>query len=435
MRQSASPKFRTMTSAMRAQGPAHIAMFGIAAHGHVNPSLEVIRELVARGHRVTYAIPESFADKVAETGAEPRTYDTVLFQDDMPEDAELIDYVEPFLTEAIQALPQHLTAYEGDEPDLILYDITAYPAHLLARRWGVPAVELAPSFVAWEGYKEEVFDPKYGHLRHSERGRAYYARFRAWLAEHGMPDTDPDRLTGRPRRCLALIPELFQPHADRVDTSVYSFVGRCHATRHDDGQWRRPDTLAPTDRVLLISLGSTWTREPGFYRACVDAFGDLPGWHVVLQIGGYVDPDGLGALPANIETHTWVPQLSVLQQADAFVTHAGAGGSQEALSCGVPMVAVPQAVDQFRNAQTLQSLGVARQLPKEEITAESLRAAVLALADDPRVAARCAEVKARMAAEGGPERAADLIEAELPAGPLSGTTEPAAWLMGSRAAG
>ena len=41
--------------------PAHIAMFSIAAHGHVNPSLDVIRELVARGHRVTYAIPPVFA--------------------------------------------------------------------------------------------------------------------------------------------------------------------------------------------------------------------------------------------------------------------------------------------------------------------------------------------------------------------------------------
>jgi MGT family glycosyltransferase len=414
MRQSASLKFRTMTSAMRAKTPAHIAMFGIAAHGHVNPSLEVIRELVARGHRVTYAIPASFAEKVAETGAEPRTYDTILFRDDVPEGAELIDYVEPFLTEAMQALPQHLMAYEADEPDLILYDITAYPALVLAHRWGVPAVELSPSFVSWEGYKEEVFDPVYGQLRTSERGQAYYARYRAWLAENGMPGTDPDRLTGRPRRCLALIPELFQPHADRVDPSVYSFVGCCHSGRHDE-EWRRPDGLAATDRVLLVSLGTTWTKEPGFYRACVEAFGDLPGWHVVLQIGEYVDPDGLGALPANIETRTWVPQLSVLRQADVFVTHAGAGGSQEALSCGVPMVAVPQAVDQFRNAGTLQSLGVARQLPKEEVTAEALREAVLALAEDPGVAARCAAVRARLAAEGGPKRAADLIEDELPA--------------------
>lgn len=57
---------------------AHIAMFSIAAHGHVNPSLEVIRELVGRGHRVSYAIPPSFAEKVAATGAEPVLYTSVL---------------------------------------------------------------------------------------------------------------------------------------------------------------------------------------------------------------------------------------------------------------------------------------------------------------------------------------------------------------------
>ena len=34
---------------------AHIAMVGIPAVSHVLPSLEIIRELVIRGHRVTYA--------------------------------------------------------------------------------------------------------------------------------------------------------------------------------------------------------------------------------------------------------------------------------------------------------------------------------------------------------------------------------------------
>lgn len=58
--------------------PAHIAMFSIALHGHVNPSLEVIRELVARGHRVTYAIPPLLADKVAEAGAEPKLWNSTL---------------------------------------------------------------------------------------------------------------------------------------------------------------------------------------------------------------------------------------------------------------------------------------------------------------------------------------------------------------------
>lgn len=79
--------------------PAHIAIFSFAAHGHVNPSLEVIRELVARGHRVTYAIPPAFADKVARTGAEVKPWHSTLpTPDDGPSawGTTLLDHVEPW---------------------------------------------------------------------------------------------------------------------------------------------------------------------------------------------------------------------------------------------------------------------------------------------------------------------------------------------------
>ncbi|CAM5355336.1 macrolide-inactivating glycosyltransferase [Streptomyces atroolivaceus] len=391
---------------------AHIAMFSIAAHGHVNPSLEVIRELVARGHRVSYAIPASFAEKVAATGAEPVIYTSTLPTD--PEDwgSEPIDYIEPFLDDAVQALPQLVAAFEGDEPDLVLHDITAYPARVLAHRWGVPAVQLWPNLVPWEGYEEEVGEPMNAELKKTGQGRAYFERFAAWLAENGLGDLSADDFVARPRRGLVLIPEALQPNADRVDHGRFTFVGACQGDRADQGEWKRP---AGAGKVLLVSLGSSYTDEPAFYRECVKAFGDLPGWHVVLQIGAHVDPSALGDVPDNVEVHSWVPQLAVLRQADAFITHAGAGGSQEGLATGTPMVAVPQAVDQFGNADMLQALGVARHLPKEEADAVSLRAAVLALVDDPDVAARLAGIRERMAGEGGTARAADLIEAELPA--------------------
>ncbi|MFE4213486.1 macrolide-inactivating glycosyltransferase [Streptomyces sp. NPDC056844] len=393
--------------------PAHIAMFSIAAHGHVNPSLEVIRELVARGHRVSYAIPASFAGTVAAAGAEPVIYTSVLPTADNPEDwgTELIDNIEPFLEDAVQALPQLADAFEGDEPDLVLHDITSYPARVLAHRWGVPAVQLWPNLVPWEGYAEEVGDPATAELKQTGRGRAYYARFAAWLAENGLGDLSSDDFVARPRRGLVLIPEALQPNADRVDHARFTFVGACQGDRAGQGEWKRP---AEAEKVLLVSLGSSFTDEPAFYRECVKAFGDLPGWHVVLQIGSRVDPSALGDVPDGVEVHSWVPQLSVLKQADAFITHAGAGGSQEGLATATPMVAVPQAVDQFGNADMLQALGVARHLPKEEADAASLRAAVLALVDDPEVAARLARIQERMAGEGGSVRAADLIEAELP---------------------
>ncbi|MFG3497170.1 macrolide-inactivating glycosyltransferase [Streptomyces sp. NPDC047928] len=391
---------------------AHIAMFSIAAHGHVNPSLEVIRELVARGHRVSYAIPASFAEQVAATGARPVIYTSTLPTDDDPDawGTELIDNLEPFLDDAIQALPQLAEAFAGDEPDLVLHDITSYPARVLAHRWGVPAVSLSPNLVAWDGYEEEVGEPMTARLRASERGRAYYDRFAAWLAENGVA-THPDPFVGRPRRSIVLIPRALQPNADRVDESVHTFVGACQGDRSEQGEWRRP---AGAERVLLVSFGSVVTKQPAFYRACVEAFGDLPGWHVVLQIGRYVDPAELGELPGNIEAHPWVPQLAILRQADAFITHAGAGGSQEGLATATPMVAVPQMTDQFGNADMLAALGVARHLPMADATPETLRAAVLELADDPDVARRLADIQARMAGEGGTGRAADLIEAEIP---------------------
>ncbi|MER7697785.1 macrolide-inactivating glycosyltransferase [Streptomyces sp. NPDC096095] len=392
---------------------AHIAMFSIAAHGHVNPSLDVIRELVDRGHRVSYAIPASFAEKVAGTGARPVIYTSTLPTDDDPDawGTELIDNIEPFLDDALQALPQLAEAFAGDEPDLVLHDITSYPARVLAHRWGVPAVSLWPNLVPWEGYEEEVGEPMTAELKQTERGKAYYARFDDWLAENGLGHVSSDDFVARPRRGLVLIPEALQPNADRVNREMYTFVGACQGDRADQGEWTRP---AGAEKVLLVSLGSSFTKQPAFYRACVDAFGDLPGWHVVLQIGAHVDPAELGDVPDSVEVCSWVPQLAVLKQADAFITHAGAGGSQEGLATGTPMVAVPQAVDQFGNADMLQSLGVARRLSMEEADAATLREAVLALVGDPEVAARCERLSERTVREGGTPRAADLIEAELP---------------------
>lgn len=388
-------------------------MFSIAAHGHVNPSLEVIRELVARGHRVTYAIPPALADKVAGTGAEVKPWQSTLPGPDADPEAwgeALLDNVEPFLDDAVQALPQLAEAYRDDVPDLVLHDTASYPARVLAHRWGVPAISLAPHMVAWEGYEEEVAAPMWEEPKKTERGRAYYARFRSWLEENGI-DQHPDDFTGRPARSLVLIPKALQWNADRVDEKVYTFVGACQGDRRAEGDWQRP---SDAEKVVLVSLGSAFTKRPEFYRQCVRAFGDLPGWHLVLQIGKHVDPAELGEVPPGVEVRSWVPQLAVLRQADLFVTHAGAGGSQEGLATATPMIAVPQAADQFGNASVLEGLGVARQLATEDATAEALREAALALVEDQEVARRLKEIQAQMAEEGGTRRAADLIEAELP---------------------
>ncbi|WP_370881787.1 macrolide family glycosyltransferase [Catenuloplanes nepalensis] len=387
-------------------------MVSIPFHGHVNPSLDLVRALVARGHRVTYANDPSFAETVRATGAELRPYDSTL-PTDGGADLDGIDQLTLFLDDAIAMLPQLRGAYAADRPDLFLYDIAGSPARLLGASWGVPAIQLSPTYVPWEGYEEEMAEVIDG-MKADPRGAAYHRRFTEWLTAQGSPITDGPAFMGRPDRGLSLIPRALQPHADRVDPAVFQFVGPLLGARATAGDWTRP---AGAEKVLLVSLGSAFTRHPDFYRRCIAAFGTLPGWHTVLQIGGQVDPSELGEVPPSVEVHPWVPQPAILAQADAFLTHAGMGGSAEGLFHGVPMIAAPQAADQFANAEQLAALGVGRVISLETVTADELRAALIALTTDPAVAARSAELSREVRAESGVDRAVGLIEAALPAAP------------------
>jgi len=330
--------------------PAHIAMIGVPIVSHVLPSLPLVRELVTRGHRVTYANDPHVSDRITSVGAElvPITSTLPVADNDWPADPIAASTL--FLDNAIQSLPQLLAAYGDDPADLYLYDIGAYAARALAEAQQQPLLQLSPTFVGWKGFEDEVT----AHLRKLPGADIYRAAFTQWLAECGATTTDMDVFSGPPSRALALIPKAMQPNADRVDTDTVTFVGPCFDTHEIPADWTRPTTAS---RVLLVSLGSAYTRQPEFYRQCIAAFGDLPDWHVVLQIGKYTNPSELGHIPSNIETHSWVPQRAILERADAFITHAGMGSCGEGLQAGVPMIAVPQAAEQFMNADRLVELG------------------------------------------------------------------------------
>ncbi|MGW6466265.1 macrolide family glycosyltransferase [Streptomyces rubiginosohelvolus] len=382
---------------------SHIAIIGIPIVSHVLPSLGIVRELVARGHRVTYANDPVVADRIAATCAElvPCASTLPVADNDWP--ADPVAAMGLFLDDAVQALPRLHAAYDHDPADLYLYDIGAYAARALAESQGRPLMQLSPSFVAWEGYEEEVA----AHLRDLPGATAYRERFARWLAGCGASTLDVDAFSGPPARALALIPRAMQPSADKVDPGTVTFVGPCFDADADTDPWVRPEGA---ERVLLISLGSAYTHRPEFYRHCLAAYGNLPGLHVVLQIGKYTDPRELGDIPPNVEVHSWVPQRAILEQADAFVTHAGMGGCGDGLRAGVPMIAVPQGAEQFMNADRLVELGVARRIDTPDSTADTLRAALNDLVTDPETARRSARLRAETRSEGGTPRAVRLIE-------------------------
>ena len=112
--------------------PLHVVMVGVPAHGHMNPHLPVLAELVARGHRVEVTTPSGFAPAVAATGATVVPVTSVLPDEDRgetwPDDP--VAGMARFLDEGIHVLPQARAALVADRPDVLLGDIGLSLIHI-----------------------------------------------------------------------------------------------------------------------------------------------------------------------------------------------------------------------------------------------------------------------------------------------------------------
>src|SRR5690242_13963752 len=107
----------------------------------------MLGELVRRGHRVTCLVAERFADLVRTAGAEAVVYESSFPWYTGPTDSALrtmLDFFEESLAPLTAA-----ACFDDDRPDIVLHDLAASEtARMLARKWGVPVVQLCPTIAS-----------------------------------------------------------------------------------------------------------------------------------------------------------------------------------------------------------------------------------------------------------------------------------------------
>jgi MGT family glycosyltransferase len=126
-----------------------------------------------------------------------------------------------------------------------------------------------------------------------------------------------------------------------------------------------------------------------------------------------VSRDELGPLPPNVEVHTRVPQLDVLRHASVFLSHAGMGSTMEAMYFGVPLIVVPQMVEQEINAARVVELGLGVGLDRRTVDAAQIVDAVRTVAGSDEILANVARMTLNVHKAGGAKAAADAVEAHL----------------------
>ena len=156
-------------------------------------------------------------------------------------------------------------------------------------------------------------------------------------------------------------------------------------------------------------LGTVFNDNTPFYRLCLEAFGNSA-YQVVLSIGQRMDVAALRPIPDNIIVHAHAPQLALLERADLFITHAGMNSINEGLYYDVPLLLVPQQLEQALLAQRVVDLGAGRKIRNDRISAESLRQMTAQMLQDTKLKGNVQRVGASLGASGGALAAANAIE-------------------------
>jgi len=353
-----------------------VFVFSIPASGHVNPTLPLVKALVDLGEHVVYYCSDTFSDRIRNTGAEFRTlgtrHDTRV--SDMPKNVFSIFRLG--IEGSREVTPRVVREIERDKPDYVICDLMPVFGRVIRKTLKIPTVVSVPVFVLSDGMLRHLplrlraglglmaVSAPVDLLRFARAARWFQKRF-------GLKWSDLLSLDECYSEFNIVYTSTFFQSLPVPAGKHFQFIGpTIYADRES-----RDDLLNLPDhrKVLYISLGTAFGRRPLFYRLCFQAFGSTD-LHVVLSVGSRIDPGDLGPIPTNFTVRSHVPQLHVLKNAAAFITHGGMNSTAEALMYNVPLVVFPQAVDQFLVALRIEELGAGIRLI--DVTVPSLRRAV-----------------------------------------------------------
>ena len=420
-----------------------IVFFPEGAFGPTNNCVGIGQVLRARGHRVVFIVEESFAgtleakgfdERLMRLGPRPEVEETpgqfwIDFIRDTapvfrkPTIVQLEEFIAPTwgaLIEGARYVDARLASIIDElAPDAIVEDnVVAFPALAASGRPWVRIASCNPAEI-----KDPVIPPFSSGLPASDPSgwpafleevdrthRDIWGEFDAFCREHGETGLrygplGPDFIAESPWLNLSLYPAEADYARERPLAATWHRLDS--SVRAAEAPWELPEHLRRQDGALIyLSLGSLGSADVGLMQRLVDLLATTE-HRIIVSKGPLADQI---TLHDNQTGERFLPQPAILPQVDLVITHGGNNTVTEAFHHGKPMIVLPLFWDQVDNAQRVEETGFGRRLATYDFRDEELTDAIDELLADRALRGRLEGVSARLKANPGTVRAADLIE-------------------------
>ena len=384
-----------------------IVFFCIPAHGHTNPTLGVVKELIKNNHEVYYYSYEMMREKIEVTGAKFIPCDKFDSQikltnenkgkiaKDLAFSINLIVDLTLSLDEAILKEMQKL------KPDVIVADSMAFWGKLIAKKLNIPFISSTTTF-AFNQYSARIMKQERMGLFELLKSIPKINKSLNRLRDKGYNVKSALDIIGNDNNTSTIVytSKYFQPYAETF-SSNYAFVGPILR-----------EVYEPVERAsnptVYISLGTVNNENITFYENCIEALKD-ENLNVIMSVGNDTNIESLGEIPNNFNIKNSVDQIAVLQVTDVFITHCGMNSVSEALYNGIPLVMVPQTAEQKGVANRVKELDAGVFLQNMN-NPEEIKNTVLAVLENKVLKENANKIKSSFEECGGAKEAAKFIE-------------------------
>lgn len=376
---------------------AKILILNLPLHGHVNPTIALTKELVNRGHDVSYLMNDEFGKMLAPTGANIIIYE--LPNGKSTSIKNIFDSMTIIYQKALEI---------GGDYDCLIYEMGFFFGAKVGEELGIKTVCLISTFAFNQKICDDFIRNK-GILSIIMKTKVFRMGMSRLLFKDKrlrQADWSYELIDHNPELNIVYTSREFQIQNEDFDEKQFVFVG-------SSVNGRLQDHNIPFDqmkkKIIYISLGTISTNSLTFYKTCIKAFQNT-NVSVIMSIGKRISIKDLGTLPDNFYVYSFVQQVAVLEHVDLFITHCGMNSANEAIYYGVSMLGIPQRADQPIVANRMKELGLGEVIDKKKVTSANLRETAFRIMKNPMYQKKTNEMQQKMLSAGGYIKAVDEIE-------------------------